>query len=134
MMKSRHESSPILLSSLLPKIFYSRANQQIEGQSSENRIASHLTNVSREVVSAPSVIAGTFLLALRASSPGERAIYALLALILVVSSKTIQFYKTPGMMHVIFVVDMFDVCFEIPLRQAESSEVRRSQHFFHGSY
>jgi len=119
-------SNPLILA--FARLLYTGSGQRIENQPREDRIVSRLAHVSREVVSTPSVIAGTFLLALRASSPGERAIYASIAFLLFVSSKTIQLHKTPDIVHVIFVVDMFDVCFEIPLRQADSSEVRRTQY------
>jgi len=81
-----------------------------------------VSQVPREVASLP-VIAGAFVLAIRADTGNERAMYAMLTLLLFLTSKMLQLYKTPTISHVIFVVDMFDVCIEVIFSNATSSAV-----------
>ena len=80
------------------------------------------SRLPRDITSAP-VIAGTFALALRANTGNERAVYAMLTFLLFVASKMLQLYKTPSVSHVIFVVDMFNVCVEVSFSDATSSVV-----------
>jgi len=47
----------------------------------------------------------------------------MLAFLLFLTGKMLQFYKTPTISHVIFIVDMFDACVEITFSDASSFAV-----------
>lgn len=110
------------------RLLISQDEQQVDNSSAnrssmvEQPLQALVSRLSRNVASPP-LIAGAFILALRADFGSERAAYAMLTFLLFLASKMMQLYKTPTISHVIFVVDMFDVCVEIIFSNATSSAV-----------
>lgn len=122
-------ANPLILA--LARILYTQGSHPANRFSADRSIklaelsASALVwRLPREATS-PTVIAGTFLLALRANSSNERAAYAILSFLLFLTSRMLELYKSPVMSHIIFVVDLFDTCVEVNIAKATSSIVSR---------